>query len=773
MAEKKIQARIRQKVDTKANWDKATNFVPLKGEYIYYSDLHKVKVGDGVTKVGALPFLADSNSITGMYVGATNAKANAATTNGNTYLKLYDDNTKRAEFKIVGSGATKVSSDANGNITISSTDTNTHQSVADKNPTLAWGAKSTVATIGSTDIHVTMPANPNTDTHFTTGLYVGKVDEKSNSATTNGNTYLKLFDNDTKRAQHLINGGGATIVTSNASGTIEIATPIKNLDTTSGSGLGDGKSENIAGSGTIYLHKVAKTGSYNDLVNKPKIPTNVVTIDTEQRISGKKYFENDVNFGKWVNPVRQVSDAPAKLNLMSSSQTTAGFFDTVMFAGAGDWLYLGHLKPDFSIRASFRGTGDENDTYSANLEYTHGTLNALTDWDYQSGWCVRPTKVSTTTPAIIQIKFTRQLYTDVLRLIITGHNLNDTSSGSAYSGFLDDYTIEVCTNYTNDTWTTVVNRTNASDSIGAGLMYSLQTGSYTPCYGIRLKITKCHVTGTGYAFIKISSMQLRDYRPGIKFPDCLGAISQGGGDVWGELYTKSNLVTHNVLPYATNESYLGNSNSQYWSVYSHDFYENGTALSEKYLAKGTSSTVVNQTVYNPVEMKKALTVPSVQSTKYTDNSGNQQSLFTLGGTVSELGGVSQGSSSLTLYRNRAGSWDSASITFTPADGLKINNYTVGVQNWNNIPASYILTNGDGVTKDRNGCVKLKSTGGVTSDDFVFESAYNGKLHSKMSVGPNGLVRSGWCIDNSKILTEATLSSAVGSISSESIVSICI
>ena len=62
MAEKKIQARIRQKVDTKANWDKATNFVPLKGEYIYYSDLHKVKVGDGVTKVGALPFLADSDT---------------------------------------------------------------------------------------------------------------------------------------------------------------------------------------------------------------------------------------------------------------------------------------------------------------------------------------------------------------------------------------------------------------------------------------------------------------------------------------------------------------------------------------------------------------------------------------------------------------------------------------------------------------------------------------------------------------------------------------
>ena len=89
---------------------------------------------------------------------------------------------------------------------------------------------------------------------------------------------------------------------------------------------------------------------------------------------------------------------------------------------------------------------------------------------------------------------------------------------------------------------------------------------------------------------------------------------------------------------------------------------------------------------------------------------------------------------------------------TPADGLKIGNYAVGVQNWSNVPASYILTNGDGVTKDSNGGVKLKSSGGASSDDFVFESTNNGKLHSKMSVGPSGLVRGGWCIDDKKIAT---------------------
>ena len=417
------------------------------------------------------------------------------------------------------------------------------------------------------------------------GLYVGKASEKSNSATTNGNTYLKLFDNDIKRSQHLINGGGATTVTSNDSGTITVATPIKNLDTTSGSGLGNGRSENIAGSGTIYLHKVAKTGSYNDLVNKPKIPTNVVTINTEQFITGKKNFETDLNFGKYISPIRALADAPATLHIMNSAQTSAGFFDTVMLAGAGDWLYLGHLKPTiFSIKASYAGNAQESDRYDANLGYTRGWLDSLTNWDYQDGWCVYANKISTTTPAIIQIKFTRLLYTDVLRLILTGHNLRDV--GGDYSGFLDDYTIEVCTDYANDTWTTVVNRTNASDNIGKGLIYALQTGSYTTCYGIRLKITKCHVTGKGVPYINITTMQLRDYRPGIKFPDCLGVISQGGGDVWGQLNTKNILQTRTILPEDSYSYNIGASANPYAGVYATNFYENGTALSDKYLAKG-------------------------------------------------------------------------------------------------------------------------------------------------------------------------------------------
>ena len=62
MSDKILNTRVKQKIDTKANWGKAVNFVPLKGEIIVYSDLNRIKVGDGAKKVGELPFLADNDT---------------------------------------------------------------------------------------------------------------------------------------------------------------------------------------------------------------------------------------------------------------------------------------------------------------------------------------------------------------------------------------------------------------------------------------------------------------------------------------------------------------------------------------------------------------------------------------------------------------------------------------------------------------------------------------------------------------------------------------
>lgn len=133
------------------------------------------------------------------YIGAKDTKTNGPTENGDTYLKLYESGVKRSQFNIKGAGATTVTSDSNGNVTISSTDTNTKVTSVDNHYTptanstseISKDASSTTeATWGTTSLvtgvniqrdakgHVTgmtldsikMPAKPETSSSGVTSL---------------------------------------------------------------------------------------------------------------------------------------------------------------------------------------------------------------------------------------------------------------------------------------------------------------------------------------------------------------------------------------------------------------------------------------------------------------------------------------------------------------------------------------------------------------------------------------------------------------------------
>ena len=63
MATKELNARIPQKHDTEANWNKAENFRPMAGEFIVYDpdanySYARFKIGDGNTIAKDLPFAA-------------------------------------------------------------------------------------------------------------------------------------------------------------------------------------------------------------------------------------------------------------------------------------------------------------------------------------------------------------------------------------------------------------------------------------------------------------------------------------------------------------------------------------------------------------------------------------------------------------------------------------------------------------------------------------------------------------------------------------------
>jgi len=85
-----------------------------------------------IKKNGQDTYLLDTSTyLTTQYsskniVGASNtATANATATNGNVFINHLEDTTVTSAHKITGAGGTTVTSDASGNITITSTDTNT------------------------------------------------------------------------------------------------------------------------------------------------------------------------------------------------------------------------------------------------------------------------------------------------------------------------------------------------------------------------------------------------------------------------------------------------------------------------------------------------------------------------------------------------------------------------------------------------------------------------------------------------------------------------
>lgn len=88
---------------------------------------------------------------TAIYAG-TGTAANASTTNGSTKITVADDTTARGSVTLKGTGATTVTSDANGVVTINSTDNNTTYGLSISGHTVSLVA-------GGTTSSVTVPDN--------------------------------------------------------------------------------------------------------------------------------------------------------------------------------------------------------------------------------------------------------------------------------------------------------------------------------------------------------------------------------------------------------------------------------------------------------------------------------------------------------------------------------------------------------------------------------------------------------------------------------------
>lgn len=250
-----------------------------------------------VDKYGHVTAAADESVAITMPTLPTSLKnPNSLTVKGNGTQSFTYDGSSAKTLNIKAGTNVSVTSDTSGNITISSTDTNTTysaatqsaaglMSAADKKKldgvtdsadavsftqSLTTGTQVGTITINGTATKLYAPTN--TDTHYTTGLKVANsATATANAAASNGSVYLNALDNTTIRDSHLIKGTGATTVASDANGVITINSTNTTYSGDRGISLSSGKFGHSNKAITAGSVGAAQTPSFGGTFNIPKI----------------------------------------------------------------------------------------------------------------------------------------------------------------------------------------------------------------------------------------------------------------------------------------------------------------------------------------------------------------------------------------------------------------------------------------------------------------------------------------------------------------------
>lgn len=197
---------------------------------------------------------------------------------------------------------------------------------------------------------------------------------------------------------------------------------IKSLNTNNSSAQTVSSSEAIAGSGTINLHKVSKTGSYNDLLNKPDAtginydtgPTQFSgttvadALDDIDHILDEKgsgtvtsvAISNDTNGGLTISSGSPItSSGTIKLkhsNVLSASGTIGS-----SSASSGATLAVPYAKYDINGHITSKGTHTHTINNLTSSAINSGyKLPTTTEWNAKSSVTVNPSSTTNTITSI-------------------------------------------------------------------------------------------------------------------------------------------------------------------------------------------------------------------------------------------------------------------------------------------------------------------------------------------------------------------------------------
>lgn len=227
-----------------------------------------------------------------------------------------------------------------------------------KIPSITYDAQGHIKSVST--IQLTMPGNPNTDTHYISKNVVGSSTATSNTTSilSNGNVYLNSVENGSVTSSHKISGSGAATVTSDASGNIVVTS----INTTYNAGTG------LSLSGTTFSAKLSTNVSDNNNTSSAT-PASVKSY-VDSAIKGVSQFKYEV--------VSSLATASAStmgtIYLVSNSGSGSNSYDeyiTVQNGSTYSWERFGTTDLDL--------TNYTTKSHTHNVTYTPaGTVSKLT-----------------------------------------------------------------------------------------------------------------------------------------------------------------------------------------------------------------------------------------------------------------------------------------------------------------------------------------------------------------------------------------------------------
>lgn len=308
---------------------------------------------DAINIVGAgtVTVTADTTNKKITITGSAHTTDHNQTVKGNGTAFGADD-----AINIVGSGATTVTADTtNKKITINTPSvTDTNQKV--KAGSVTFGNNDEVDIVAGSNVTVTGLASGTGAPKIT--ISATNTGATSIETTGSGNAVSSAsYDSSTRK---ITLTKGVTALTSHQS--------IKTLKTDNTTAQTASSSEAIAGSGTINLHKVAKTGTYSDLIGTPTIPTSFNLTDDILDGSANKYAPYT---SKGAGHLYTGTTAPSSTNRLNYD----GYFYATKLYSGGNEVLTSFTESDTLATVTGRGaTTSTAVTMSGGVDVTGNNL---------------------------------------------------------------------------------------------------------------------------------------------------------------------------------------------------------------------------------------------------------------------------------------------------------------------------------------------------------------------------------------------------------------